>query len=524
MTSGIQSIAPTITHGAVPALQLSTDNALPPADVLVVPVIAGASGPELPVAHRLGEAVQVELWKAAVETGVAGAAGETGLLPVPDGVTATRVVTVGLGPADRDEGIHRPDAEMVRRAAGAASRALESLAVENMDAGLTAVSLLGDLTGVGDCTAAAVEGHALGGYRYSGRRRPTGEGHLRAVTVIAPDTPETPEVFAHACTVVEAVTCARDLVNAPASELTPDTYAQIIADLAGRSGVEVGSLDEDDLAEQGFGGLLAVGRGSARPPRLVRMHYRPEVTDRPHVALVGKGVTFDTGGVSLKKAPGMDAMISDMGGSAAMVATVLAAAELELPVEVTATIPLVENMPDGDALRPGDIIRHYGGSTSEILNTDAEGRLILADALARAAEDAPDLLVEAATLTGAQVATLGDRITAVMGTPSLRDRIVAHGRQTGEDAWPMPLPAEIAEDIRSDVADVRNTGTSRWGGMAAAGQYLAHVIPEGLDWAHLDIAGPAYNTGSAHGYTPKRGTGAPVRTLIAFLEDVAASD
>ncbi|WP_312899501.1 leucyl aminopeptidase [Corynebacterium variabile] len=521
MTSGIQSIVPTIAHGTVPGLHLSTDDNLPGTDVLVVPVVAGTSGPELPVSHRLGEAAQVELWKSAVETGVAGTAGETGLLPVPDGVAASRVLTVGLGPADGADG---PDAETVRQAAGAASRALEDLAGEVSNDGLTAVSLLGDLTDVAGCTAAAVEGHALGGYRYSGRRHPTGTGHLRAVTVIAPDSPETPEVFAHACTVVEAVTCARDLVNAPASELTPETYALIIADLGGRSGVETEILDEDELAGQGFGGLLAVGRGSARPPRLVRMHYRPEASHSRHVALVGKGVTFDTGGISLKKAPGMDTMISDMGGSAAMVATVLAAAELELPVAVTATIPLVENMPDGDALRPGDIVQHYGGSTSEILNTDAEGRLILADALARAAEDAPDLLVEAATLTGAQVSTLGDRITAVMGTPSLRDRIVAHGRQTGEDAWPMPLPAEIARDIRSDVADVRNTGTTRWGGMAAAGQYLAHVIPEGLDWVHLDIAGPAYNTGNARGYTPKRGTGAPVRTLIAFLEDVAASD
>ncbi|MGO3035014.1 MAG: leucyl aminopeptidase [Corynebacterium variabile] len=521
MTSGIQSIVPTIAHGTVPGLHLSTDDNLPGTDVLVVPVVAGTSGPELPVAHRLGEAAQVELWKSAVETGVAGTAGETGLLPVPDGVAASRVLTVGLGPADGADG---PDAETVRQAAGAASRALEDLAGEVSTDGLTAVSLLGDLTDVTGCTAAAVEGHALGGYRYSGRRNPTGAGHLRAVTVIAPANPEALEVFAHACTVVEAVTCARDLVNAPASELTPETYALIIADLGGRSGVETEILDEDELAGQGFGGLLAVGRGSARPPRLVRMRYRPEASHRPHVALVGKGVTFDTGGISLKKAPGMDTMISDMGGSAAMVATVLAAAELELPVAVTATIPLVENMPDGDALRPGDIVQHYGGSTSEILNTDAEGRLILADALARAAEDAPDLLVEAATLTGAQVSTLGDRITAVMGTPSLRDRIVAHGRQTGEDAWPMPLPAEIARDIRSDVADVRNTGTTRWGGMAAAGQYLAHVIPEGLDWVHLDIAGLAYNTGNARGYTPKRGTGAPVRTLIAFLEDVAASD
>lgn len=517
MTSGIQSISPTIARGAVPGLHLCTDTDLPPSDVVVVPVVTGASGPQIPVAHRLGKVVQVALWKSAVETGVTGAVAETGLLAVPEGVPASLVLTVGLGRAD---GLC---SETVRRAGGSASRALADLAAETGD--VTAVSLLGDLStdlpGVVDATAAAVEGHALGGYRYTGQRRPGDGGRLRSVTVVAPDLQDAPAVFSRACTVVEAVACARDLVNAPASVLTPDAYARVIADLAERSGVTVEILAERELADRGFGGLTAVGRGSAHPPRLVRMHYLPEVADRPKVALVGKGVTFDAGGISLKKPAGMDTMISDMGGSAAVVATVLAAAELELPVEVTATVPLVENMPDGDALRPGDIVHHYGGTTSEILNTDAEGRLILADALARAVEDDPDLLVDAATLTGAQVATLGDRITAVMGTPSLRDRIVEHGRRTGEAAWPMPLPAEIATDIRSDVADVRNTGSSRWGAMAAAGQYLAHVIPVGLDWAHLDIAGPAWNSGAARGYTPGRATGVPVRTLISFLGEVS---
>lgn len=527
MTTGTQSIHPDFVRGVVPALRLSTGAAVSTRDaapdVLVVPVVSGLSGPEVPVSAPLSEHARIELWKAAVEAGVTGDADGTELLPGGDSVPVPRVLIVGLGPADRIT------PEAVRLAAGNASRALDRIPVESgPGAGLHALSLLGSVSEFTSpalapdaVLAAATEGHALGGYRYPGLRTPADEssGHLAVVTVQTPDLPGMPAAFTRACTVVEAVTCARDLVNAPSSTLFPESYAHIITDLALGSGVEVEILDEVDLEIRGFGGITGVGQGSARPPRLVRMHYVPEATSAPHVALVGKGVTFDTGGISLKNPAGMDAMISDMGGSAAVVATVLAAAELELPVEVTATLPLVENMPDGSALRPGDVLHHYNGTTAEIVNTDAEGRLILADALARAAEDGPDLLVDAATLTGAQVRALGDRITAVMGTPVLRDRIVALSVGTGEDSWPMPLPAEIAEDIRSDVADVRNTGTTRWAGMAAAGQYLAGFVPEGLPWAHLDIAGPAYNTGAARGYTPVRGTGAPVRTLISLLED-----
>jgi leucyl aminopeptidase len=218
----------------------------------------------------------------------------------------------------------------------------------------------------------------------------------------------------------------------------------------------------------------------------------------------------------------MGNMISDMGGSAAVVAAVIAASELDLPVSVTATVPLAENMPDGTAVRPGDVLRHYGGLTTEVLNTDAEGRLILGDAIVRACEDDPDYLVETATLTGAQVRALGDRTPAVMGTPGFRDRVASLSRDAGEGAWSMPLPAELADEIRSDVADLRNIPKKSWGGMAAAGHYLAAFVPEGLPWVHIDVAGPAYNTGSPHGYTPRRATGVPVRTLIAVLEDIAA--
>lgn len=548
MTTTSTSTLTHIPRGVVPDLHLSVSPVLPSSNALIVPVVAGSSGPEVPVASQLGTQSQLRLWKAVVNAGITGKAGETALLPATEELPASRVITVGLGPAEKITG------DIVRQAAGNASRTIDAHpgiwgtdsthSAYQYDAsspatptpstpGITILSLLGDLSDIDcpklqadDVLTAAVEGHSLGAYRYSGWRTSSNERRLVSVIIQAPDLPSMPQTFTRACTIVEAVTCARDLVNASPGALFPDSYSQVIADLARSSGIAVEILDEHDLNEQGFGGLTGVGQGSANPPRLVRMRYRPEGANTgpfPRVALVGKGVTFDTGGISLKKPAGMDQMISDMGGSAAVVATVLAAAELELPVEVTATLPLAENMPDGKAIRPGDILHHYGGTTTEILNTDAEGRLILGDAIASAVEDDPDLLVVLATLTGAQMVALGDGISAVMGTPTLRQRLIELSAITGEHAWPMPLPADIAAEIQSDVADLRNTGTTRWGGMAAAGQYLSHFVPKELPWAHMDIAGPAYSVVEPHGYTPKRGTGVPVRTLIALLEDLAAS-
>ncbi|WP_145943610.1 leucyl aminopeptidase [Corynebacterium glyciniphilum] len=523
-----------LPRGTMPPLELLTDaSAVADADVdiLVIPSFSGDNGIELSLGSAPGSPsgtsspfdreTQVAIWKSLVDIGARGRAGETHLLPAVPGIAATRLFAVGLGDADTltDEGL--------RTAAGTASRALDHLPASVGDGDLTALSLLGTL-GIGPAT----EGHGLGGYTYTGAKPGDAQaGRLRRLVIAPPTAPSAAGSaatdFSRACVVIEAVTCARDLVNAPANLLYPDSYARIISDLGSQAGLTVEVLDERQLAEQGFGALVGVGQGSPRPPRLVRVSYRPDLPEAadteapPHVALVGKGVTFDTGGISLKPSPNMGNMISDMGGSAAVVAAVIAASELDLAVSVTATVPLAENMPDGTAVRPGDVLRHYGGLTTEVLNTDAEGRLILGDAIARACEDDPDYLVETATLTGAQVRSLGDRTPAVMGTPGLRDRVSALSRDAGEGAWSMPLPAEIAHDIRSDVADLRNIPSKSWGGMAAAGHYLAAFVPEGLPWVHLDVAGPAYNTAAPHGYTPRRATGVPVRTIIAVLEDIA---
>jgi leucyl aminopeptidase len=241
------------------------------------------------------------------------------------------------------------------------------------------------------------------------------------------------------------------------------------------------------------------------------------------VALVGKGVTFDTGGISLKPAGNMDHMTSDMSGAAAVVATVVLAARLKFPLEVTATVPMAENMPSGTAYRPGDVLTMYGGKTVEVLNTDAEGRLILADAIVRACEDEPDYLIETSTLTGAQVIALGSRTAGVMGSEEFRDRVAGIARASGEGGWAMPLPDELRGDLDSKLADLANVSGQRWGGMLVAGVFLREFVAEGVQWAHVDVAGPAFNTGSPWGYTGKGGTGVPVRTMAAVLADIAAN-
>ena len=481
-------------RGVVPELSLSAE--MPQdAEALVVPVFQGEDGLDLPESEFFDGATV----RAALDMlGATGAAEEVTKVPASTGP----IVAVGVG--KRDD----MDAEKLRRAAGVAARSLTGLKV--------VATTLGELG-----LAAAVEGIALGAYTYRGLKTadvPEDQQLVKKVVFLGKDQ----ALFDAAVITAEAVAFARDLVNAPSSHLFPESYAAIATSAAEDNGLTVEVLDDAALAEQGFGGIVAVGQGSTRGPRLVRISYAPEqLDDAPTVALVGKGVTFDTGGVSIKPAANMDQMISDMGGSAAVLATIIAAARLKLNVKVTATIPMAENMPGGNSYRPGDVITHYGGTTSEILNTDAEGRLILADAIARASEDNPNYLIETATLTGAQMVALGLRTAGVMGSDAFRDRVAETGRSVGEQAWAMPIPEELSTSMSSPVADLRNADPSRWGGMLSAGYYLGNFVGEGIEWVHIDIAGPSFNTGGAHGYTPARATGAPVRTLIAVLEGIA---
>lgn len=420
------------------------------------------------------------------------------------GTDVAPVIAVGLGKADL------LDDETLRRASGTAARSLGGF--ENV------ATTIGDLG-----LAAAVTGFGLGSYSYAGLRKETEESEDKTTTVTFISTgKDDKDVFVEAQIIVESVLLARDLVNTPSSHLYPESYSVIASNEASKHGLQTTILDEKQLADQGFGGILAVGNGSSRKPRLLRIDWKPRKAKKS-IALVGKGITFDTGGISIKPGASMENMISDMGGSASVLATIIAAARLNLSINVSAFLPMAENMPSGDAFRPGDVITHFGGITSEILNTDAEGRLILADAIAYASEDKPDYLIDAATLTGAQLVALGLRTSGVMGTDEFRDSVAKTGHEVGEQAWAMPLPEELDEQVKSPVADLRNVTNSRFAGMSAAGRYLQEFVGADIEWAHVDIAGPAYNTAGEFGYTPKRATGQPVRTFVQVLKDLSES-
>ena len=484
--------------------------------VLIVPVVSGADDGPAVVADGtlLPDAAVTE-----VNAGLRALGGKGGSEQVtrltPGSLPVGSVLAVGVGTA-----CQRWPADVIRRAAGSAARALNGAE--------TVISALGGLPGreAESVIAAGVEGLILGGYRFtafrSAKTAPKDRG-LTGITVLA-TAGDAAEQAARGRDVAAAVATARDFVNTPPSHLFPAEFAARAQTLGEAAGLAVEVLDEHALADGGYGGLVGVGQGSARPPRLVRLRYRPQ-TDSPlkRVALVGKGITFDTGGISIKPAASMHHMTSDMGGAAAVIAAVVLAARRGLPVEVIATVPMAENMPSATAQRPGDVLTQYGGTTVEVLNTDAEGRLILADAIARACEDEPDYLVETSTLTGAQTVALGARTPGVMGSEPFRDRVAALSQAVGENGWPMPLPDELKDDLKSTVADLANISGQRFAGMLVAGVYLREFVADGVAWAHIDVAGPAYNTSGPWGCTPKGGTGVPTRTLFAVLEDIAAN-
>ncbi|OBI41763.1 leucyl aminopeptidase [Mycobacterium kyorinense] len=478
--------------------------------VLVVPVVSTGDedrpGAVIAAAEPFLDADAISEIEGALRALDATGANEQTHRLVVKSLPVASVLTVGLGKR-RDEW----PAEVIRRAAGAAARALSGT-----EAVITTLS--------GLHLAAAVEGLILGGYRFtdfrSGKTAPKDRG-LRKLTVLSTAKAAKTEA-SHATAVATAVATARDFVNTPPSHLFPAEFASRAKALGESVGLEVEVLDEKALQKAGYGGVIGVGKGSSRPPRLVRLRYRPSKPAKK-VALVGKGITFDTGGISIKPAASMHHMTSDMGGAAAVIATVTLAAQLKLPIEVIATVPMAENMPSATAQRPGDVLTQYGGTTVEVLNTDAEGRLILADAIVRACEDDPDYLIETSTLTGAQTVALGARTPGVMGSDEFRDRVAAISQAVGENGWAMPLPDELKDDLKSTVADLANVSGQRFAGMLVAGVYLREFVADGVAWAHIDVAAPAYNTGSPWGYTVKGGTGVPTRTMFAVLEDIAAN-
>jgi leucyl aminopeptidase len=480
------------------------------ADAIVIGITQGQDGPVLAAgAQDVDEALGGSLIAILAALGATGKQDEITKLTTDGKLTAPLVVAVGLGAFDADGQL--ASAEALRRGAGAAVRALAD--------GKSPAIALALPAGDGAETEAVALGGLLGSYKFLRYRG--GEQPARPQLTVLTSASGAAEAAGRAEVLAQSMVLTRDLVNTSPSHLYPESFAAEAQRIAADAGLDIEVLDAEALASGGYGGIVGVGQGSVRQPRLVRLAYtHPDATKT--VVFAGKGITFDSGGLSLKPSNAMETMKSDMSGAAAVLAALQAIAALRPTVNVVGYLPLAENMPGGNAQRPSDVITIFGGKTVEVLNTDAEGRLVLADAIARSGQDSPDLLVDVATLTGAQLVALGARIAGVMSNDDeVLNGVVDAARRSGEQAWPMPLPPELRKGLDSSVADIANVTGERWGGMLVGGLFLQDFVPDGVRWAHVDIAGPAFHEGEPYGYTPKGGTGAAVRMLVQVADDVA---
>jgi leucyl aminopeptidase len=472
------------------------------ADLLAVPV---GPGPTLgPGADALDDALDGGLRAFMDEAGFEGKAGQTLAVPTFGRVRAKAAVLVGVGALDE------LDADGIRRAGAAVARAAKkakSVATTIVDLGTRSSKL--------DAAAAAqafAEGVSLGAYRFVKYKGDADAVPLERVIVVGKGGARATAALERGTVVAGAVAWARDIVNEPAGAKSPAAFADAAKRLLRGTGVTVKVLRGAELDAQKLGGVLGVGQGSDNPPRFVQLTYNPSGA-KGALAFVGKGVVFDSGGLSLKTSTGMETMKTDMSGAAAVIAAMSVLRETGVKTKVVGFVPMVENMPSGSAIRPGDVLRIRNGKTVEVLNTDAEGRLILADALSLASEAKPDAVVDLATLTGACMVALGDKVAGLMGNDTAwSDQVRAAADRAGEPVWPLPLPPEYRKQLDSEVADLRNIGTGGYGGALTAGLFLREFV-EDVPWAHLDIAGPA-RAGGDDGYIAKGGTGFGVRTLV----------
>jgi leucyl aminopeptidase len=487
---------------AVP-LTIETSSSTPEkvrTDLLVVPVFAdrrlgpGADAVDRAIGGSLGEFME--------ETDFGGKRGETLAVPTQGRLGAKAVVLVGVGDQAKF------DADAVRRAgASLAKRAAKVTRVAT-----TLLDATADATDDDAAAQALAEGVHLGAYQFLKYKGDASASKLSRVVVLGRASTRRKAALERGARVAGAVAWARDLVNEPAGAKSPADVSQLARQVARRSGLKVKVMAGQELERARMGGVIGVGQGSERLPRFVRLAYEPAGAKRT-VAFVGKGVVFDSGGLSIKTASGMETMKTDMSGGAAVIAAMSVLRDLGVKTRVLGYVPLVENMPSGTAIRPGDVLKMRNGKTVEVLNTDAEGRLILADALALAVDEKPDAIVDLATLTGACVVALGDKVAGLMGTDDgwVQQVNDAAGRAS-ESVWRLPLPDEYRKLLDSEVADVRNVGTGGYGGALTAGLFLKEFV-DGVPWAHLDIAGPA-RASSDDGYIVKGGTGFGVRTLV----------
>jgi leucyl aminopeptidase len=479
------------------------------AELLAVPI--GAGGELGPGADAVDAALDGGLAAFLAETGFDGKPGETLAVPTAGRLRAKAAVLVGIG----DPGELTVDG--VRRAAAAVARRAGKGKVASV---ATTLATAGPELAVADAAQAVAEGLALGAYQYLEYKGDAKPSKLKKVVIIAAGGAPVRNAVERGATVGGAVNWARDMVNTPSKEKSPADMVAAARKLLRGKGVTVQVLDVRELRAQRMGGVLGVGQGSEQTPRFLTMTYAPSGARGKPLAFVGKGVVFDSGGLSLKTAGGMETMKTDMSGGAAVIAAMSTLSALGVKSRVTGYVPLVENMPSGTAIRPGDVLRIRNGKTVEVLNTDAEGRLILADALSLASEAKPAAVIDLATLTGACMVALGDKIAGLMGNDDgWVDQVRAAAERAGEPVWHLPLPPEYRKQLESEVADLKNIGGS-YGGALTAGLFLQEFVDE-APWVHVDIAGPA-RANADDGYLTKGGTGFGVRTLVELARTFEA--
>jgi leucyl aminopeptidase len=471
-------------------------------DVLIVPVLGERNwGPGADwVAEQLGDFLTDYL----DEIDFQGKPGSVASLPVRDRMSFKRLVLVGLGEA--------PDLEGLRQAAGAAGTKC------TRD---TAVATTLHLVDPPGAAVAVLEGLLLSQYRFEKYRTEKQPSKIERMTLLAADGAAVAAAANRARVTADAVNLARDLINEPPAAKSPTTLVEVARRIADAGGLGITVYEPDQFEQERFGGLRGVAAGSHQPAAMIVLRHEPAGA-RGFIGIVGKGIVFDSGGLSLKPPASMETMKTDMSGAAVVLATMQAIAALDLPVRVVGVAPVTENMPGGGAQRPGDVLTARNGKTIEVLNTDAEGRLVLADALSLVAEEEPDLIVDAATLTGACPVALGEKIAGLWGNDDEAiDRVKAAAGEAGEAVWHMPLPAYYRKNIDSDIADMKNTGT-RYGGSINAALFLKEFVGD-VPWVHLDIAGPARWPDDEH-YQRKGGSGFGVRTLVRLIENAAVQD
>ena len=440
---------------------------------------------------------------------IKGKSGEITLLHGPAAIPAGHIVVVGLG-KKRDLTV-----EKIRGTVAEVCRYLRRKGVASVATGAPGTGVK-DIK-IEDAVQAVTEGALLGLYTFRRyiTKKDDNSGEIRELLITGRPRAALTGAIERGRILAEAANWARDMVNEPGNNMTPTHMAEAARQLSEEYGLKIEVLDKDKMAELGMGGLLGVSQGSQQPPKFIILSYKGKDSDKVDIALVGKGITFDSGGISIKPSDRMGEMKGDMAGGASVLATLIALARIKPKINVTALVPATENLPSGTALKPGDIIRAMNGKTIEVLNTDAEGRLILADALSYAKKLGVKNIIDVATLTGACMVALGDICTgAFTNDQALANKVIAAGNKAGERIWQLPMYEEYKEQLKSDIADIKNIG-GRYGGAITAAKFLAELI-NGSRWVHLDIAG-TYLTDKDKGYIVKGGTGVPVRTLVTLI-------